>query len=146
MFLLFYPGLKAGVVLTVLTGQLTICVCAALVLVATMWASILSKRSGAAIITSFTLSFLSLYGAITLIVILSITSRVVLDESFLYLSPVSAYGMIMEPLVSWPNDTSLAGWVVSMAIHSFAVYGLYIGAIHCYAERVSTTIRRDSGN
>jgi hypothetical protein len=138
MFLLLAPRLKAGFVLAVMTGQITICVCAALVLVATMWASILSKRSGAAIITSFALSFLSLFGAITLIVILSITSRVSPDDSLIYLSPVSACGVIMEGLVRRPDDTSLAGWIVSMAMHTLAVYALYIGAIRCYASRVST--------
>jgi hypothetical protein len=79
-------------------------------------------------------------------VILSITSRVSPDDWLTYLSPVSAYGSMMGRLVIRPDDTSLAGWVVSMAMHSFAVYVLYIGAIRCYSARVSTTIRRGSGN
>jgi ABC-type transport system involved in multi-copper enzyme maturation permease subunit len=148
MFLLLAPRLKAGFVLAVMTGQITICVCAALVLVATMWASILSKRSGSAIITSFTLSFLSLFGALILIVIFSIISREPppSNDWLIGLSPVSAYGVIMESLVRQPDDTPFAGWVASMAMHTLAVLGLYVGAILCYSSRVSTTIRRGSGN
>lgn len=122
----------------VLAGQFTLCLCAALVLVATMWASILSKRTAPAIIASFVFSFLSLFGVLILFAVVFVT----LDISFpsdpwAYLSPVFAYIEVFEDL-SMQTGPIPPGWFVSMAIHSFAVYALYKGAIRHYAARVST--------
>jgi hypothetical protein len=121
----------------VLVGQLTLCLCVALVLVATMWASILSKRTGPAIIASFIFSYLSLFGPLSLIMIYTFTSdgRHV-DDTWLNVSPVFSYGQFVYQW-EWHRVISSA-WSLSMSIHSFAVYALYKGVIRHYAARVST--------
>jgi ABC-type transport system involved in cytochrome c biogenesis permease component len=136
--ILFFQAYKWGVNFRiVLVGQLTLCLCVALVLVATMWASILSKRTGPAIIASFIFSYLSLFGPLSLIMIYTFTSdgRHV-DDTWLNVSPVFSYGQFVYQW-EWHRVISSA-WSLSMSIHSFAVYALYKGVIRHYAARVST--------
>ena len=116
-----------------LAGQFTLCLCVALVLVATMWASILSKRTGPSIIASFIFSYISLFGVVTLVIIFAFTFDANPGDSWVYLSPVMAYAWIID------MDVEIsAAWFVSIAIHSFAVYALYEGAIRRFAAGVST--------
>ncbi len=123
---------------SVLAGQFTLCLCAALVLVATMWASILSKRTAPAIIASFVFSFLSLFGVLILFAVVFVTLDINFPgDPWAYLSPVFAFMKAFDG-PSRRTGTIPPGWFVSMAIHSFAVYVLYKGAIRRYAARVST--------
>jgi hypothetical protein len=137
--IIYFQAYNWGVNLwIVLAGQLTLCLCVALVLVATMWASILSKRTGPAIIASFIFSYLSLFGPVTLLIIYGFTFgwQHLNDIWVNVLSPVFSYRWFVY---EWERNSVISyAWIVSMAIHSFAVYALYKGVIRHYAARVST--------
>jgi ABC-type transport system involved in multi-copper enzyme maturation permease subunit len=122
----------------VVAGQFTLCLCAALVLVATMWASILSKRTAPAIIASFVFSALSLCGVLILFAVVFATLGINFPpDPWAYLSPVFAYIEVFDDRTRRQGPIP-EGWFACMAIHALAVCGLYIRAIRYYAARVST--------
>jgi len=125
---LVYRGREEPIA-TLITGHISIFVCALVALTVTIWASIIAKRTATAIVTSYGFVVMALGGVLFIVVMfigwLTRFGNNFPEEMLIILSPVSGYMYAVMDR----REINVAAWLTNIVVFTVGSYSLYLPAV-----------------